>query len=335
MAQATNYFPSQGVELFYQKEAAVGTSPDNNDLIKLQATSFTIPEASVPVEYSAQRSGTYVTQASQGIHAEGTKLWTFDTVFKGTLSSVRLATESVFEDGGSDGTAHLFNTYSFPITSYKDGESANTFEFRFENAGADNSSNNIVVNGCIATGFTLSQGIGAEAGELVCTINWATGYYPAYGSAALGGTSVHDSATPKNIRSLNPPNCTIDSEELVIQSWELSCNRTIERVHYQNTTSGNYKPFGYAMTGAFEVAGSITCIRNDDVHDLVAKFRDSNTCDLDIGQSSGFAVSAPTIFINEPTIDSGGAVLMQTIPFTVVGNSDMSSAAEMLQVAIS
>ena len=51
MAQASNYFPSQSVELYFQKEAAVGDSPDDADLKKLQVTSFTIPEASVPVEY--------------------------------------------------------------------------------------------------------------------------------------------------------------------------------------------------------------------------------------------------------------------------------------------
>lgn len=334
MAQASNYFPSQNIELFYQKESAVGASPDDNDLIKLQCTSFSIPEASVPVEYSGQRAGTFVTQASQGRHAEGTKLWTFDTTFKGTLKAVRLATEALFEDGGSDGQAQLFNTYAFPVTNYKDGESANTFEFRFENAGPDQSTNNVQVNGCIATGMSLSQDIGSESGELVCTINWATAYYPAYGADALGGTSVHDTDTARNIRNLAVASTYIDSEELVVQGWELSCSRTIERIHYQNTTSGDYKPFGYVMTGGFEVTGSITAVRNDDIHDLSAKFRDSNTCNLQIGQASGFSVACPKVFINESTVDNGGAVLMQTIPFTVVANDDMSSASQMLSISI-
>ena len=335
MAQASNYFPSQNVELYYQKEAVVGTSPDNNDLIKLQTTGFTIPEASVPVEYSAPRSGQFVTQESQGRHAEGTKLWTFDTTLKGTLKSVRLATEALFEDGGSDGTAHLFNTYSFPTTQYKDGESANTFEFRFENAGPDNSTNNVLVNGCVATGMSLTQDIGSEGGELVCTINWATGYYPTYGSAALGGTTVHDTDTPRNIRSLNIPNTVIDSEQLVVQNWELSVSRTLERIHYQNTTSGNYKPFGYAMTGGFEVTGSITAVRNDDIHDLSAKFRNNSSCAIEIGQASGFHWKIPKAFINETSVDNGGTVLLQTIPFTGVANNDMASASSLLEVAIS
>jgi len=336
MAQATNFFPSQGVELYFQKEGVVGTSPDDADLIKLQATSFTIPEASAPVEISSQRAGSFVTQESQGNHAEGTKLWTFDTVFKGTLRAVRLATEALFEDGGSDGTAFLMNTYTFPTTSYKDGESANTFEFRFEQAGADNDYNNVKVNGCIATGMTLAEDIGSEGGELVCTINWATAYYPTYVNTALGGTSVHDTDTPRNIRNLNAPNTVIDSEEIVLQSFEISATRTIERVHYQNTTSGDYKPFGYVMTGGWEITGSLTAIRNDDIYDMIAKFRDGNTANLSIGESGGtnFAILCPKIYINEPTIDNGGAVLTQTIPFTAVANNDMSSGSALLQVNI-
>lgn len=336
MAQASNYFPSQSVELYFQKEAAVGVSPDDADLKKLQVTSFTIPEASVPVEYSSQRSGTFVTQESQGNHGEGLKLWTFDTVLKGTLTSVRLATEALFEDSGSDGTAILMNTYSFPTTSYKDGEAANTFELRFEQAGSDSSENNIRVNGCIATGMTLTEDIGSEGGELVCTINWATAYYPTYTSAALGGTTAYDGDTPKNIRNLNISNTTIDSEEVVLQSFEISATRTIERIHYQNTTSGDYKPFGYVMTGGWEVTGSLTCVRNDDIHDLKAKFINGSTAALSIGESSGtnFLVSCPKVYINETTIDNGGAVLMQSIPFTAVGNDDLSSGSALLQVNI-
>ena len=35
-------------------------------------------------------------------------------------------------------------------------------------------------------------------------------------------------------------------------------------------------------------------------------------------------LSLPLCVLNEPTIDSGGAVLMETIPFTVVGANDAS-----------
>ena len=141
----------------------------------------------------------------------------------------------------------------------------------------------------------------------------------------------YDTGTPKNIRSLASGSTGINGgalEELVIQSWELSVNRTIERIHYKDTTDGVYEPFGYAMTGNFEITGSMTVIRNDDVHDLLAKFYDSNTVDINIAESSGFAIALDKCLINEPTIDNGGAVLTETIPFTVVGADDISSSTK-------
>ena len=136
MAQATNYFPSQNVEVWYQKETNVGTQPDDAGLTKLQTTSFSIPEASVPVEYSAQRAGHFTTTASQGHHSQGTKMWTFDTTLRGTPKSVLLATEAVFESASSEAT--LNNDYTFPSATYVTAAgSADTFEFRWINGGSD------------------------------------------------------------------------------------------------------------------------------------------------------------------------------------------------------
>ena len=335
MSQATNYFPSQNVEVWYQKESQVGNQPDDAGLKKLQVTSFSIPEASVPVEYSAQKSGQFTMTSSQGHHSEGTKLWTFETVLRGTPDSVLLATEAVFEDASSE--AVLNNDYTFPSATYvNDASSASTFEFRFINGGSDATLHNLVLQGCVGTGFTLAEDIGSEGGELVCTINWATAYYPTYSSDYISSPA-YDTGTPKNIRSLQSSTTGINGgalEELVISSWELSVSRTIERIHYADNTSGTFEPLGYAMVGGFEVTGSITAIRNDDIHDLIAKFRDSNTVDINIQESSNFAIALDKCFINEPSIDNGGAVLTETIPFTVVGADDISSTTKMVGITI-
>ena len=337
MAQATNYFPSQNVSVWYQKESNVGDQPDDAGLKKLQVTSFTIPEASVPVEYSAQRAGQFTTTASQGHHSEGTKMWTFETTLRGTPASVLLATEAVFEDGSSE--AALNNDYAFPTATYQNGEgSASTFEIRFEDGGADATLNNVVCQGCVGTGFTLTEDIGSEGGEMVCTIQWATAFMPTYGGDAIS-SAAYDTGTPRNIRNLDPDNTYINggaNEELVVQSWQLSVSRTIERVHYKDNTSGTFEPFGYAMTGGFEVTGSMTVVRNDDVHDLLAKFYDSNTVDINIQNDTAgeLTIALDKCFINEPTIDNGGAVLMETIPFTVVGADDISSSTKMLGITI-
>ena len=344
MAQATNYFPSQNVSVWLEKETKVGRSQDdtvdNAGLKKLQVTSFTIPEASVPLEFSSPRSGQFTTTATQGHHSQGTKMWTFETTLRGTPASVLYATEAVFEDASSE--AVLNNDYAFPTAGYKhDSESSvGTFNIRFIDAGSDAAKHNVVCRGCVGTGFTLSEAIGSEGGELVCTISWATAYMPDNVSAQADddiSSAAYDTGTPKNIRAIATGSSGINGgalEELVIQSWELSVNRTIERIHYADATDGSYEPFGYAMTGGFEVTGSMTVIRNDDVHDLMAKFYDSNTVDINIQESSNFAIALDKCLLGESTIDNGGAVLMQTIPFTVVGADDISSSTKMLGITI-
>ena len=335
MAQATNYMPSANVSVWFQAEAVVGTEADDAGLKKLQCTGYTIPEASMPLEYSAQRVGQFTNVESQGHHSQGTKLWTFDTTLKGTVDSINLACLSVFEDG--DGNNELSSTYIFPTTGYTvaTGSGAKTFDIRFVNAGTKAAAETIECAGCVGTGFTLTEDIGSEGGELTVTICWATGFMPVHSATDIT-SAAYDTGTPKNIRSLVAASSEIESgNDMVIQSWELSCSRTIERVHYSDTTNGAYHPFGYAMTGQFEVTGSMTVIRNDDVHDLLAKFYDGSTVDINLAESSGFTVTLNRCFIGESSVDSGGAVLMQTIPFTAVGANDISSASTVLGIAAS
>ena len=337
MAQATNYFPSQNVEVWYQKETNVGTQPDDAGLTKLQTTSFSIPEASVPVEYSAQRAGHFTMTASQGHHSQGTKMWTFDTTLRGTPKSVLLATEAVFESASSEAT--LNNDYTFPSATYVTAAgSAATFEFRWINGGSDAANHNLVMQGCVGTGFTLTEDIGSEGGELVCTISWASAFPPVYSADDISSPA-YDEGTPKNIRSLASGTTGINGgalEELVIQSWELSVSRTIERISYKDQTDGSYAPFGYAMTGGFEVTGSITCLRNDDVYDLIDgnEFVNSTTVDINITEDSSFIIALDKCLLNEPSIDNGGPALTETIPFTVVGADNVGSTVKMLGITI-
>ena len=328
MAIATNFHPTQNVSVWFQPEAIVGTEPDDAALTRLQTPSFTIPEASVPVEYSSPRSGQFVPTASQGHHSQGTKLWTFDTTLRGTPTSVLLATAAVFEQDTS--TAELDNDYEFNTAGYNvaTGSGAKTYDIRFINGGADTTAHNIECAGCVGTGFTLSEAIGSEGGELVCTISWATGFMPVHSSTDIS-SQAYDEGTPKNIRSLVAASSEIESgNDMAIQSWELSVSRTIERVHYNDTTDGQYHPLGYAMTSPFEITGSMTVIRNDDVHDLLGNFHNSATVDIGLAESSNFTIALDKCLLGESTVDNGGAVLTQTIPFTVVADEDIGGSNE-------
>ena len=135
MAQQTDFVASNNVKLFIKNEdSAVGTA-NTAAMKRLQTTSITIPEVSVPLEYSANVSGSQVQLDNQGHHVKGTNMYTFDTVLKGTDYNIKLACAATFNDApGHAGTNTLNNTYSFNAAKYKnDASSGNTYTMFFQN----------------------------------------------------------------------------------------------------------------------------------------------------------------------------------------------------------
>ena len=50
--------------------------------------------------------------------------------------------------------------------------------------------------------------------------------------------------------------------------------------------------------------------------------------------ASEFTIDMDKVLLGESTIDNGGAVLTNTIPFTVVGDDDISSASDVVSITI-
>ena len=335
MAQQTDYVLSNNVKCFLKAEETVGTA-QTDTMMRLHTTSISIPEVSVPLEYSANRSGAQVALLGQGHHVKGTNLYSFDTTMKGTNYAIRLACAAVMNDAsGHAATNTLNNTYAFDSSKYKHGTGSgagNTYTIFFQNAGSDTDGDaHMQFKGCVATGFSFSSGVGSESGELQVTINWTTAYIPEVVSTSLSSTGTDD-GEPKNHRTLDADTTNIDAEDVVVQNYDLSVSRSIERIHYKDTTS--YDPFGYAMTGAFEVSGSISCIRNTSIDNMIAHFSDSSTVAINIAEATAtdFSIALPYCYIGDTSFDLGGAVMTQTIPFTAVANNDLSSATAFVTI---
>ena len=134
MAQETDYILSNSVKAFCRAEDTVGTAK-TADMTQLQTTSISIPEITVPLEYSANRSGAQVALVGQGNHTTGTNMWTFDTTLKGTTAAIKLAGGAVMTDTpGGSADMDLMNTYAFPLANYKTGATGateNTYTFIF------------------------------------------------------------------------------------------------------------------------------------------------------------------------------------------------------------
>ncbi len=328
---ATNYQATSDIRVLIGTEATFGTvalSTNAGVWKELPVTSFTVPEVSAPIEIAAQRSSEYVQFASQAIHRPDQKIYTFDLTMKGTPTSVLQACQLMFEDGSSE--ADFTGDYAFPKNTYKDGTaSTSQVTVIFENAGSDATLNDLQCVSCVATGMSITEDIGSESGQMVCTVNMMTGYQPSHVNFAdvetvsyTTGSYTKDTATPKNIRDLTTS--TLNTQPLTVMSFEISLSRTIERIHYSETT--DYKPFGYAMSGALECTGSITAKRDDEVHDLLANFKDNSANTIAIAESSGMTIDIPKAIINEAASDTGGTFMTQTIPFTALGTDATSSA---------
>jgi len=323
MAAETNYQPTSDVKVYLGTEATFGTATlaaGTWDL--LPVTSYSLPEVSAPAEISTQRSGKFTNFSNQATHRPDQKLYTFDLTFKGTTTSVLRACRLMFEDGVSE--CDFTGDYEFPTSSYKDAESSTTqMTVLFQNAGADATSSDLICKSCVATGMTLAEDIGSEGGELTVSLNMVTAYQPTHGSLTPS-SSTEDTATPKNIKSITTAYINGGAQEdLVIMGWEVAFSRTIERIHFKDTT--NYDPYGLAMTGALEATGNINCKRDDAVHDLLAKFKDGNTVAVSLAEASNFTIDIPKAIINEASVDSGGSYLKQAIPFTALGNEATTS----------
>ena len=141
------------------------------------------------------------------------------------------------------------------------------------------------------------------------------------------GTTTKISGVAKNIKDLSVYNMNNGSaRDLHIMSWEISLSRSVERIATKDYT--NYKPYGYAMVGQFEVTGSITCKRDSSIENLLATLS-SGAFALNLAEASNFTISVPKACVNESTMDSGGSIMMQTIPFIAYSeNPDASDGTE-------
>ena len=335
MAYATNSVQSNNVSVYMKDETTVGTA-NVSSMNKYITTSFSVPELAYPLEYSSNRSGAQVALEGQGHHVKGLNLWTFETTMKATNAALRMVWGGVILDDPADaGSFVLNNTYAFNASAYAHGATSGvegTHTIFFENVGSDTSSaKHMYYVGCVPTGFTLTAGIGSESGETLITVNWATGYAPVLTNTGLS-SPVADTGAVENIRSLHIDNTDVAGQDVVVQNYELSVTKNIERIHFSETT--NYNPFGYAMTGAMEVSGTLTVLRNSSIDALIDAnaFSGSSTVAINIGQetAANYSIAIPKAYLGETSMDMGGAVMTQTLAFTAVGNNDVDTAAAMM-----
>ncbi len=283
----------------------------------LQVTDFNIQHAGATVDVAPNKSGILGQLESQGHHRPDTMMYEVSLTMRGTPTAVLKSCLSLFSEGSS--AAALTPASSTGTMKHGTG-TTDAVTLLFKNGGSDATNISSVMVGCFCTSMTLREDIGTNGGEMVVESTFMTGYRPVENTLAASSETL-DTASPKNIFSLATQ--TVDSQPLVLNSWEITISRPLARVGYIDTT--DYNPYGYVQTGPYEVTGTLLAKRDDSIEDLATKLKgDSAGIAIAIAESSGLTISIPDAMIDNSQPENGDFML-QSIPFRAFAASETAT----------
>ena len=198
----------------------------------------------------------------------------------------------------------------------------------FENAAHAGLDTDMYFTSCMCTSFTMSGDIASNGGVVMGTATFVTGYAATEGALTFtGGTHTLLSAqtTIFNMHDMTTAQ-TLDTEDLVLYSFELGINRSVSRISFDQGSA--FRPHGYAV-GGYEVTGSLTCQRDGEIVDAIDK-TDGAVLSLDTGV---FHIEAPDCMIDESSISFDEDGWKQVVPFRCVYSGATSSTVVSIATA--
>jgi hypothetical protein len=319
MAAETNYQSKTDVKIFLGSEANFGTPAValTGDWFQLPVIDWDFPQPSPPLEVGSMKAGTRVPLTNQAVHRPDLGVYPGSLTMYGTPTVVLKALQLLIEDGASP--AVLAGDYAYPTALYKHGiASTSQMTIVGQGAGMDATLNDIVCKSCLATSVEMGEDLNNEGGNLIVKVNFVTFYQPTFenfGNPETYATNItQDTANPKNIRNLTA--VSINSEELVPISWNITLSRTLNRILFSDAST--FDPYGYEMEGGWQIAGSLIVKNDDSVHDFLASFKNSTAIALSLAEASNFTLSMPTIMLNQPKMVLEETI-KQEIPFLGFG----------------
>jgi len=304
---------------------ALGTAHASGDTWDfLQVTDFNIQHAGATLDVAPNKSGIFGQLESQGHHRPDTMMYEVTLTMRGTPSAVLKSCLPLFGDGTSEASL----TPATTTGTMKHGTGTTTaVTLLFKNGGSDATNISSVMIGCYCTSMTMREDIGTNGGEMVVESTFMTGYRPIENTLAASSETL-DTGTPKNIFSLNTS--TVNSQPLVLNSWEITISRPFVRVGHIDTT--DYNPFGYVQTGPYEVTGTLLAKRDDSIEHLATQLKGNSTgIAIAIAESSGFTIDIPDAMIDNSQPENNDFML-QSIPFRAFAASE---TAEIIGITIS
>ena len=198
----------------------------------------------------------------------------------------------------------------------------------FENAGHAGLGTDMYFTSCMCTSFTMTGDVASNGGVVMGTATFVTGYAATEGTLTFTGgthTLIAAQTTVFNMHDMTTAQ-TLDSEDLVLYSFDLNISRPVTRISFDQGNS--FRPAGYAV-GGYDVTGSLTCSRDGEIVDAIDKL-DGASLDLDTGV---FQITAPDCMIDESSISFDEDGWKQVVPFRCVYSGATSATVVSIATA--
>ena len=317
---------------------ALGTAhEDAHTFFDFPIQSYSMPYHSSTLEVAPNYSGHSGQIDTQMRHRQDLSTWTFDVSFFGTVQAILSNCLWAFGDGATAAeltpAIGIGNGAAGSMQMKHGAVSNNHATVIFRNGGTDATAEDLTVRGAVIQSMTIKMDVGSNAGQMTCDSTFWTAYQPTEEANAIASNITIDSSNAvKSIFDLTAAAITLNAEEIVPVSWEITISRSLERVGSQ-TYATTFLPFAYVQTGAWEVTGSLNVKADDNTYDLTedgAMPGNSTGFALSIA-GSGLTISCPTIMIDNAALDNSGSFLTHTIPFRAFA---ASTTANIISITI-
>ena len=314
MAISTAFQTKQNTNVIIGTEATMGTAAlATANSIEMPVTDYSMDEIhkhSLSVAPPRTGSGSFTQSDDMVKWQRHDRMFDISITFHATAQAINRVCLALFEDGTSPNTLQG----DMPdTTSFVDGVS-NTVPVTlwFENSSHAGQGTDMYFTSCLCTGLSLSGDINSNGGVVMCTATFQTAYAPTEAALTFSGgggthTVISDQTTMFNMHDLTVE--TLNEQDLLLYSFELSIARPVNRVGFDN--SSNFKPQGYAL-GGYEVNGSLTCKRDAESTDAIDT---STPVALALSAGDVFQIDAPKVMVDNSSISTDDDGWKQTIPF--------------------
>ena len=314
MAISTAFQTKQNTNVIIGTEATMGTAAlATANSIEMPVTDYSMDEIhkhSLSVAPPRTGSGSFTQSDDMVKWQRHDRMFDISITFHATAQAINRVCLALFEDGTSPNTLQG----DMPdTTSFVDGVS-NTVPVTlwFENSAHAGQGTDMYFTSCLCTGLSLSGDINSNGGVVMCTATFQTAYAPTEAALTFSGgggthTVISDQITMFNMHDLTVE--TLNEQDLLLYSFELSIARPVNRVGFDN--SSNFKPQGYAL-GGYEVNGSLTCKRDAESTDAIDT---STPVALALSAGDVFQIDAPKVMVDNSAISTDDDGWKQTIPF--------------------